>query len=75
MKENIKILKSLIEDLKREEKLIGYDAEVEIQAIENLIKEFKKIKIENIEYKLGQTPDTTGDYKTLKKELEKWKKI
>lgn len=43
------------------------------QALKNLIKEFKKTKIENIEYKLGQTPDTTENYKTLKKELEKWK--
>ena len=75
MEKDITILKSLIEDLKREEKLIGYDAEVEIQALESLIKELKKTKIENIEYKLGQTPDTTEDYKTLKKELEKWKKI
>lgn len=38
MEEDITILKSLIEDLKREEKLIGYDAEIEIQALENLIK-------------------------------------
>lgn len=75
MEKDITILKSLIEDLKREEKLIGYDAEIEIQALENLIKEFKKIKIENIEHRLGQTPDTTADYKVLKKELEKWKKI
>lgn len=43
------------------------------KAIENLIKEFKKIKIENIKYQLGQLPDTTEDYKTLKKELEIWK--
>ena len=44
-----------------------------MERVENLIKELKKTKIENIEYKLGQTPDTTEDYKTLKKELEKWK--
>lgn len=44
MKENIKILKSLIEDLKREEKLIGYNAEVEIQAIENLIKGYRELE-------------------------------
>ena len=37
MEENITILKSLIEDLEREEKLIGYNAEIEIQAIENII--------------------------------------
>lgn len=37
MEKDITILKSLIEDLKREEKLIGYDAEIEIQALENLI--------------------------------------
>lgn len=47
MKENIKILKSLIEDLKREEKLIGYNAEVEIQAIENLIKGYRELEKEN----------------------------
>lgn len=48
-----------------------YVEEDTYQAIENLIKEFKKAKIENIEYKLGQTPDTTEAYKTLKKELKK----
>lgn len=37
MEEDITILKSLINDLKREEKLIGYDAEAEIQAIENIM--------------------------------------
>lgn len=43
------------------------------KAIENLIKGFKKIKIENIKYQMGQMPDTTEEYKNLKKELEKWK--
>lgn len=47
MEKEIEIIKSLINDLKREEKLIGYDAEVEIKAIETLIEEFKKIKKEN----------------------------
>ena len=84
MGEDIKILEEYLltlekmggmEMLKRGDILIRYVKYKEIQAIENLIKEFKKIKIENIKYKLGQTPDTTEDYKTLKKELEKWKKI
>lgn len=44
MEKDITILKSLIEDLKREEKLIGYDAEVEIQAIETLIETNKKLE-------------------------------
>lgn len=42
MEKDITILKSLIEDLKREEKLIGYNAEVEIQALENLIKGYRE---------------------------------
>ena len=42
MEKDITILKSLIEDLKREEKLIGYNAEIEIQAIESLIKGYKE---------------------------------
>ena len=44
MEENITILKSLIEDLEREEKLIGYNAEIEIQAIENIIEENNKFR-------------------------------
>lgn len=58
MEENITIVKSLIEDLEREEKLIGYNAEIEIQALENFIKEYKdsedilkNITKENLEYK------------------------
>ena len=47
MEKDIEIIKSLIEDLKREEKLIGYDAEVEIQALENLIKRCKELEEEN----------------------------
>lgn len=47
MEKEISILKELINDLKREEKLIGYDAEIEIQAIENLIKGYKIEKLRN----------------------------
>lgn len=54
MEKDITILKSLIEDLKREEKLIGYNAEVEIQALENLIKGYKQLKIENEAYEEGK---------------------
>lgn len=44
MEKDITILKSLIEDLKREEKLIGYNAEIEIQALENLIKGYRELE-------------------------------
>lgn len=44
MEENITIVKSLIEDLQREEKLIGYDAEIEIQALENLMKQYRELE-------------------------------
>ena len=44
MEKDIEIIKSLIEDLKREEKLIGYNAEVEIQALENLINRCKELE-------------------------------
>lgn len=77
MKEDIKIL----EEFKNITFLYGklaitQEAHKSVSiAIENLIKEFKKIKIENIEYKKGQMPDTTEEYKLLKKELEEWKKI
>lgn len=47
MEKDITILKSLIEDLKREEKLIGYDAEYEIQALENLIKGYRELEKRN----------------------------
>lgn len=47
MEKDTTILKSLIEDLKREEKLIGYDAEIEIQALENLIKAFRELEERN----------------------------
>lgn len=51
MEKDIEIIKSLIEDLKMEEKLIGYNAEVKIKALENLInrcKELEKYDIRNI---------------------------
>ena len=48
MEKEIEIIKSLINDLKREEKLIGYDAEVEIQAIENLIKGYRELTTTNL---------------------------
>lgn len=44
MEKEIEIIKSLINDLKREEKLIGYNAEVEIQALENLIKGYRELE-------------------------------
>lgn len=44
MEKEIEIIKSLINDLKREEKLIGYDAKVEIKALENLIETNKKLE-------------------------------
>jgi hypothetical protein len=54
MEKDITILKSLIEDLKREEKLIGYDAEIEIQAIENLIKGYRELEKENNKFRNGE---------------------
>lgn len=78
MEEDIKILEGYLDRNTQLFEDYGENAIIqdkEIQALENLIKEFKKIKIENIEYKLGQTPDTTEEYKNLKEELEKWKKI
>ena len=72
MEEDITILTAFL--LSNKPEIITQEEFDEVkQAIENLIKEFKKTKKENIEYQLGQTPDTTEDYKTLKKELEKWK--
>ena len=44
MEKEIEILKSLINDLKRGEILIGYNAEVEIQALENLIKGYRELE-------------------------------
>ena len=76
MEENIKILEGYLDRNTQLFEDYGENAIIqdkEIQALENLIKELKKTKIENIEYKLGQTPDTTESYKVLKKELEKWK--
>ena len=70
LEEDIKILEEHLNFIKNFDNGSEY-----IPALENLIKEFKKIKIENIEYMLGQIPDTTEDYKTLKKELKIWKKI
>ena len=58
MEKEIEIIKSLINDLKREEKLIGYNAEVEIKTLENLIKGYRKLEMENQSYKdyLGYPP-------------------
>lgn len=73
MEEDIKILEERIRSIKYYD-TYRYDwIETDIQLVENLIKEFKKIKIENIEYKIGQMPDTTEEYKLLKKELEEWR--
>lgn len=78
MEEEIKRIECLIERCKQCKLNACITCDIcwsEVQAIENLMKEFKKAKIENIEYQIGQLPDTTEDYKNLKKELEKWKKI
>lgn len=76
MEEELKRIECLIERCKQCKLNACITCDIcwsEVQAIENLIKEFKKAKIENIEYQIGQLPDTTEDYRNLKKELEKWK--
>jgi hypothetical protein len=65
MEKDITILKSLIEDLKREEKLIGYNAEVEIQALENLIDSCNELEEENRIFALA------GSNIALKHHIEK----
>lgn len=70
MEEEIEIVEELLQGSKDAGM---YEDNKYFYSLENLIKEFKKIKIENIKYQVGQMPDTTEEYKNLKKELEKWK--
>ena len=39
---DIKIIKDLINDLKQQETITGYNAEIEIQALENLLQGYKQ---------------------------------